>query len=328
VGVPIKITILVCTYNRCKTLTVAIESVVAQTLPQSIAWEILVIDNNSTDQTRQAVEDLQRRHPERIRYIFEPEQGISYARNAGIREARGEIIAFIDDDETAEPGWLQNLTANLYSGEWAGAGGRVLPPSDFMPPRWLLGKNKFASGPLASFDLGPEARQMEEPPFGANMAFRKFAFEKLGGFRTDLGRVGGNLISNEDTELGRRLMAAGLRLRYEPSAITRHPVEQARVRKEYFLAWWFNKGRSDIRELGNPPGVTRFLGIPLQLFRAFVWEAAQWMISIEPSKRFGRKTEAWACAGQIFESYRQRHDRKRMGTERNADVEPTAEGGE
>jgi len=299
-----------------------IESVATQALPQSVSWEILVVDNHSSDETRQVVESLQRRYPDRIRYFFEPEQGISYARNAGIREARGEILAFIDDDETADPGWLQNLTANLHSGEWSGAGGRVLPPSTFIPPRWLLGKNKFASGPLASFDLGPEARQMEEPPFGANMAFRRFVFAELGGFRTDLGRVGNNLISNEDTELGRRMMAAGMRIRYEPSAITHHPVEEARVRKEYFLSWWFNKGRSDIREIGNQPKIFRFLGIPLQLFRAFAWQAARWMMAIEPSKRFGCKIEVWACAGQIVESCHLWRDAKRKETVPNADVGP------
>jgi glycosyltransferase involved in cell wall biosynthesis len=325
-GSPIKISVLVCTYNRSRTLGAAIESIVSQTLPDSCGWEILVVDNNSPDDTRQVVEDLQRRYPERIRYVFESQQGISHARNAGIREAKGEILAFLDDDETASMGWLQNLTANLHSGEWAGAGGRVLPPSSFSPPRWLLTKSSFARGPLASFDLGLDPGQLNEPAFGANMAFRKEVFDKYGGFRTDLGRTGKSMISNEDTELGRRLMAAGLRLRYEPSALTYHPVEERRLKKQYFLDWWFNKGRSDVRELGNPPSSSHFFGIPLRLFRAFPWSMMRWMFSIGSSQRFGWKIEVWNCAGQIFEAYIRRHDARQKGVEPNVENWPSVKG--
>src|SRR5271168_746976 len=109
---PITISVLVCTYNRAQMLGRTIDSVVAQTLPESLGWELIIVDNNSSDQTRQVIEDFRLRYPERIRYLFEPQQGISHARNAGIRESRGEILAFIDDDETADTGWLRNLTAN------------------------------------------------------------------------------------------------------------------------------------------------------------------------------------------------------------------------
>jgi len=129
VGVPAKISVVICTYNRSKTLGAAIESVAAQSLPRSLGCEILVVDNNSTDETRQVVEGLQQRYPERIRYVFERAQGISHARNTGIREAEAEILAFLDDDEIADTEWLANLTANLHSGEWAGAADAVLPPS-------------------------------------------------------------------------------------------------------------------------------------------------------------------------------------------------------
>src|ERR1035441_3219398 len=107
-----KITVLLCTFNRCQSLSTALDSVIAQVLPESADWDVLVVDNNSSDQTRAVVEDFRRRYPGRIRYLFEPRQGLSRARNAGIRAARGEIIAFIDDDVIAAPTWLQNLTAS------------------------------------------------------------------------------------------------------------------------------------------------------------------------------------------------------------------------
>lgn len=326
-NVPTKITVLVCTHNRCQTLAKAIESVAAQTLAQSLGWEILVVDNNSSDETRQVVENFRRRYPECIRYLFEPQQGLSYARNAGIREARGEILAFIDDDEIADAGWLQNLTANLHSGEWAGAGGRVLPPLGFSPPRWLSSKNSFARGPLAIFDPGLEAGKLNEPPFGANMAFRREVFGRYGGFRTDLGRTGKNLISNEDTEFGRRLLAAGLRLRYEPSALTYHAVEEIRLRQEYFLRWWFSKGQSEVRESRNQPNSKHLLGIPLRLFPALALEAMRWAVAVEPSQRFICKLKLWCCAGLAFESHRQWLDAKRNGPERHANFLPPAQRG-
>jgi glycosyltransferase involved in cell wall biosynthesis len=320
--VPAKISVVICTYNRSKTLGAAIESVAAQSLPPSLGCEILVVDNNSTDETRQVVEGLQQRHPERIRYVFERAQGISHARNTGIREAEAEILAFLDDDEIADTEWLANLTANLRSGEWAGAGGRVLPPSTFSPPRWLSALNSSITGPLAVFDPALEAGQLHEPPFGANMAFRREVFDRYGGFRTDLGRTGKNMISNEDTEFGRRLMGAGLRLRYEPSALTYHPVEEGRLRPSYFLSWWFNKGRSDVREFGNQPNGVHLIGIPLRLFRALPSATMRWMATAQPPQRFGRKLEVWCCAGQILESYQLWLDAKRKGPERNSNLRP------
>jgi glycosyltransferase involved in cell wall biosynthesis len=296
-----------------------VESVAVQTLPQSVDWEILVVDNNSSDQTRQVVEDLRQRHPDRIRYLLEPRQGVSHARNAGIQEARGDILAFIDDDETAGSGWLQNLTSSLHNGDWAGAGGRVVPQWRCSRPRWLSSQNSFLSGPLAAFDVGPEG-ELIEPPFGANMAFRKDIFERYGGFRTDLGRVGKSLLSSEDTEFGRRLIAAGERLRWEPSAITYHPVEEDRVRKEYFQEWWFNKGRSDIRELGIQPKCKRFLGIPLRLLRDTAVEVARWTVSFEASQRFICWLKVWAYAGEAYEAYHQSRDAKRKRREGNGSI--------
>src|SRR5712692_6196145 len=183
-----KITVVLCTYNRSEYLATALNSAAALTLPESVEWEILVVDNNSNDRTRKVVEDFSRRYPGRFRYQFEPQQGLSQARNAGIREAKGDIIAFMDDDVVVERTWLRNLTANLHNVEWAGVGGRVFPKWNCPPPQWLTLDQWYALGPLPNFDLGPDARELTEPPFGANMAFRKRMFEKYGDFRTDLGR--------------------------------------------------------------------------------------------------------------------------------------------
>jgi glycosyltransferase involved in cell wall biosynthesis len=325
---PLQITIVLCTYNRAGTMAKTLESLASQVLPPSIGWEILVVDNNSSDETPQVVEAFRLEHPERIRYLHEKQQGISHARNAAIRNARGEILAFIDDDETAQVDWLYNLTANLYSGEWAGAGGRVLPPSSFVKTKWLASRSPFIQGPLSLFDPEIGAGHMADPPFGANMAFRKEIFERLGGFRTDLGRSGDNLLSNEDTEFGRRLMAAGLRLRYEPTALTYHPVEEHRLRRQYFRDWWFNKGRSDILEVGVQAKGRRFFGVPLRLFRDIAIEMVRWMIAVDSSQRFICGLKVWAYAGQGFESYNQSRNAKQKGLERAVSFGPSEGDGE
>ena len=170
---------------------------------------------------------------------------------------------------------------------------------------------------------GMEAKQLAEPPIGTNMAFRKEIFEKYGGFRTDLGPSPGTQIHsmwglvptvkaivldfvfkrgrasllppprpNEDTEFGRRLIAAGERLRYEPSAVVYHSVPQNRILKKYFLAWWFDKGRADSRE---------FKTRPMRLFLGLTTWTLRWLIAVRPRVRFFRKMIVWEKAGAAVE---------------------------
>src|SRR5690242_5620823 len=100
------ISVILCTFNRYSHLDIALNSIAASDVPENVEWEILVVDNNSTDRTREVVYNLMNRFPERIRYFFEPHPGKSYALNTGIRQAAGEILVFTDDDVIVEPAWL------------------------------------------------------------------------------------------------------------------------------------------------------------------------------------------------------------------------------
>lgn len=303
-----KISVILCTHNGGRNLAKTLDSLAVLELPGMVDWEVLVVDNNSRDRTREVVNDFCCRYPTRFRYLCEPLPGKSYALNTGIRAARGDILAFLDDDVTVEPEWLHNITAALRNGEWAGAGGRTLPEGSFSPPRWLSCEGRYALAPLAIFDRGTEARELTESPFGNNMAFRREVFEKYGGFRIDLGPRAGSKDpqKSEDSEFGVRLLQAGEHLRYEPSAIVYHSVPTARVQKKYFLAWWFDKARSDIRAFGTQPN-TRWscCGIPLYLFRRLAVWTLRWMVTVEPTQRFSCKLKAWELAGTIVESSRQ-----------------------
>jgi glucosyl-dolichyl phosphate glucuronosyltransferase len=252
------ITVILCTFNRCQSLAKTLESVAASKLPASVEWEVLVVDNNSSDQTHEVVEGFSRRYPGRFRYLFEPQPGKSFALNTGVSKARGDVLAFLDDDVTVEPTWLQNLTAPLNGSGWAGTGGRTLLAQRYSPPPWLALEGPYAVGHAlaALFDLGPEPCDLDRAPYGTNMAYRKDMFEKYAVFRTDLGPSPNREIPrpNEDTEFGRRLMAAGERLRYEPSAVVYHPAPQNRIQKSYFLTWSSRGPRMAPRNryLGNP----------------------------------------------------------------------------
>jgi glycosyltransferase involved in cell wall biosynthesis len=299
------ITVILCTYNRCQSLAIALESVTASQLPDSISWEVLVVDNNSKDDTRKVVEELAGKYPSRFRYLFEPQQGKSYALNAGIREARGNILAFMDDDVIVDLKWLQNLTGIFQERGWAGAGGRILPERAFTPPAWLSLEGKYALAPLALFDLGPQTGELLEAPIGTNMAFRKEVFEKVGGFRTDLGPLPGSEARSEDMEFGYRVLSAGLRLWYEPSAIVHHSLPAHRLQKEYFLAWWHDKAQADLRAFGLPEGTQlQIAGVPLSAFRRLARWTLQWVTTISPAHRFSCKLKVWMIRGEIAEFYK------------------------
>ncbi len=294
-----KITVIICTFNRCQSLSKALDSVAAQVLSESIEWKVIVVDNNSSDQTRELAEDYSRRYPDRFRYLFEPQQGKSHALNRGIREAEGEVLAFMDDDVTVEPTWLYNLTAPLKNDTWAGVGGRIVPPLNFTPPTWLALEGPYdLGGILALFDKGREGSELTEAPYGANMAFRKQIFEKYGLFRPDLGPCPGSEIRGEDTEFGRRVLKGGDRLWYEPSAIVHHAVLENRIQKEYFLHFLYDHGRALIREKGRRPTIWFILGIVLRPLRS---RMIGWLFAFDPQQRFYCKCLVWMTFGQIVE---------------------------
>jgi glycosyltransferase involved in cell wall biosynthesis len=277
-------------------------------MPECVDWEVLVVDNNSKDRTREVTVECCLRHPSRVRYLFEAKQGLSNARNAGIHEAQGEIIAFTDDDVTVEPTWLRNLTQPLLKNQCAGTAGRILL-GDFEPPSWLaISGSHNLGGSLVQFDLGDESLPLDRAPFGASMAFQKTVFDECGGFRTDLGRSGTSLIGNEDTEFGLRLISKGLPLIYVHSAIVYHPVPRERLTKKFFRSYWFAHGRALVRQQAErPSSFWKVPGVYLAEFKRIV----RWMNSDDQywyrkvRGRFFFEVHALRMLGQIFECWSQ-----------------------
>jgi glycosyltransferase involved in cell wall biosynthesis len=314
-----KISVILCTYNRSRELRSALASLASSRVDNSVAWQILVIDNNSTDDTAAVVREFAKKYPSRFVHIFEAAQGKSHALNRGIREAEGDILAFTDDDVIVEPDWLENLIRPLHVSLYDGVGGRTLPMDGFAPPPWLSLKQRFALAPLAIFDCGTEAMDLHEPPFGNNMAFRREVFSKYGDFRADLGPRPGSEIRCEDTEFGQRLLVGGGRLRYEPSAVLYHTIAEKRVKKQYFLVWWRDKARSDVHAFGFRYSRWHVAGIPLYLFRRLLRWLGQLMLSVQPAQRFSCRIQLWTLMGTIRECYQQSHRGPTLPTAAAAD---------
>jgi glucosyl-dolichyl phosphate glucuronosyltransferase len=300
-------TVILCTYNRCRLLQPALQSLAASELPGGVEWEILVVDNNSSDQTRQVVEEFARRYPGRFRYLFESSQGKSFALNAGIRESQSEVLAFADDDAVVEPDWLWNLTSSLYQGGWLGAGGRIVPVWPKPLPNWLSPEDPDTMGPFVAFDLGSEAGPLKRPPYGANMAFRRETFEKYGRFRIDLGPRPGSEIRREDIEFAERLLIAGEPLRYEPAAVVHHPVPEDRMKKSFVLRWWFWFGYSEVAVSQMPPSSGwNIAGLPLYLLRRCIRWTLQSLIPAPAPRRFACLRRVWYLAGSLLAHWRKR----------------------
>jgi glucosyl-dolichyl phosphate glucuronosyltransferase len=294
------ISTVLCTYNRAASLSATLESFSRLTLPTDLDWELIVVDNNSKDKTREVIQTFAESVPFCVRYIFEGQQGRSSALNAGIEAARNQIIAFTDDDVIVHTEWVTSLRQAFAECNCAAVGGRIIPVWHHPKPDWLEMEGQQA---VVHFDLGNEMKEIKDPPLGANSAFRKDNFEKYGLFRLDLGVSGSDHgIVCEDTEFGWRLLRAGEKIVYAPKALIYHPVDPHRATKAYFLKWYYNAGRSVVRA-GDPPEMTTYFGVPRWLVRRIAINLGKWMFTFDKKRRFRHKLQTFMDTGKIIESY-------------------------
>ena len=307
------ISVVVCTYNRSQSLRKTLDSLADQLLPAESPWELIVVDNNSKDDTAEVVSKFSRTSSLSVRYVFEMNQGLSHARNTGVRAARGDIIAFTDDDVTVDPRWLFELQKTFTEFDCACVAGRIVPVWNGQKPSWLKleGPQALRSGTVVSFDLGDEPCEVNTvPPVGANMAFKRTVFENYGSFRSDLGKRGNDPMLGEEVEFCARLSHAGDKLVYAPAAVVYHPVPQERLKKRYFRSYYFNYGRYRARRDGFPKRVTLLFGVPRYLLRSLMADICRWLLCFDSPGRFRLKLEVWESLGVIRELHRMSGDGK------------------
>jgi glycosyltransferase involved in cell wall biosynthesis len=284
----IDITVVVSTYNRSEMLGGALDSVLRQE-SRGVSYEVIVADNNSTDGTREVVESYKTEWGERLRYVFEPRQGVSYARNAGIAEARGEIIAFADDDVRVSKDWVARIKAAFDEHpEIDCVGGKVLPHWNSEPPRWLTRDHWM---PLALLDYGEEPVSINAGNplclVSANLAFRREALLDAGLFAPDLQRVKDGIGSMEDSELLERFWRTGRQCLYVPDLIVTTDVPGERMTKDYHRRWHSGHGyffaimRSEAMERSS----VRLFDVPAHLYKQAIADSAAWLKCLLSGKR-------------------------------------------
>jgi GT2 family glycosyltransferase len=269
---PLKLSVVICTYNRSDCILDALHSMVRQTLPRN-HFEVLLINNNSTDTTENLCKNFTQHTPAfDYRYFVEVQQGLSHARNRGITEATGDIVVFMDDDAIAEPDYLGHMLAFFErTPDAAACGGRIYPRFESRRPRWM---SHFLLSLTSSIDLGDKVKvfRRRQFPIGANMAVRKTAFSKYGVFNPDLGRKGSSLDGAEEKDFFYRLMAAGEKIYYVPDAIVHHYVPDRRLTFEFFKRQATGIGKSE-RIRAKNVSATEYL-------KSLVREGLKWGVSI------------------------------------------------
>ena len=296
-------TVLICTFNRAELLGQTLDTL-ACCRTNGLRWDVLVVDNNSTDDTRQLVMSRIERFPVSLRYIFEPRQGKSTALNTGLASTDAAIILFTDDDVRVDENWVEACCRPMLDDPAIDyTGGPVLPIWGSPCPAWLDQTRPDLWGTLAILDYGREPFVFEERcrvPLGANMAVRRSLIDRVGGFDPDLGRKGNSLLGQEQAEFFCRSREAGARGLYVPQMALRHHVPARRLTHDYFRRWWYWKGVSKSRlerlhrvtdlgiDLSTVPrmfGVPRFMvGSALRDLIGWVWAA----LTLNPTERMRR----------------------------------------
>ncbi|MHA6480434.1 glycosyltransferase [Paenibacillus sp. strain BS8-2] len=263
-------TVAICTHNRAEDVREALFSLLQQSFAG--AYEVIVVDNRSTDNTRQVVQEVGRMTNIPILYVYEERLGLSVARNRAIREAKGDYILFLDDDAAASKNWIEGIVSVFESDPRIGCvGGKIEPAWEGAEPTWLLPENRTL---YTILDYSQEIVEMKKPaiPFGANVAFRKSVFDTLKPFREDLGRVGSNLLSSEEAELIDRIRSR-YTVYYTPHAWVRHKIPRSRVSRKWLLRRIYWQGVSSAVSSERKSGifVKSILKVPVFLVLTVVF---------------------------------------------------------
>lgn len=239
----VEYSIVIATYNRAETLRETLRSFVGVELIERT--EVVIVDNNSNDQTKEVVEDAKDWFPTEIRYLFEGEQGRSAALNAGILDCTGDIILTTDDDVRVDRHWIGAAACAFENPGCDYVGGKVLPIWESQRPAWLPDRGGKHWAVIGLLDYGPELQKLGgRVPIGVNMAFRRDAFTRAGMWDNRIGRRGKTLLGQEVREWGLRAKAAGLNGFYIPDMIVHHIVPASRLKKRYFREWFYWHGVS------------------------------------------------------------------------------------
>lgn len=241
------ISVIVCTYNREKFIKNCLECLKKQIL-EITYFEVLIIDNNSNDKSSSIIKAFIKENTSLpFRYYFEENKGLSFARNRGIKEAKGTWITYIDDDAEAEVDFLFNLKKSIEKyPEAVGFGGQVIPKySESAEPLWM---NKYIYGYVGSIDLGDPERLFKgrmKYPIGCNMTYSKEILLKVNGFNTDL------KARSDDKYIYRKISKICALVYYIPSMKLKHNIDKNRLSFNSFKTLYLKTGNEEKKRLSD-----------------------------------------------------------------------------
>jgi glycosyltransferase involved in cell wall biosynthesis len=282
----VKISVVICTYNRSKFLKKAFDSIKNQKCNKN-DFEIILVNNNSIDNTEVFCHNYIKENPDlRFKYFVETNQGLSHARNRGIKESNGEFITFVDDDAWADKDFIKKSIGYLETdSSLAVVGGKIFLDYEKEAPKWV---SRFLLSLFGYYNLGnsPVNFNKRNYPRGSNMTYRKVIFDKYGGFNTDLGRNGGDLMGNEEKEIFIRIFNKGEIGIYHPDLIVYHAVPVERTQLSFIKKQAIGIGRSERIRSKSIRGLEYNLSILKELSKwggAFVFSLS-YLLSLQFTK--------------------------------------------
>jgi glycosyltransferase involved in cell wall biosynthesis len=315
-----RLDVVVPTHNRAALLSRTLDSLLAADTPPGLDVRVIVVDNRSTDGTRAAVESYQATFGDRLRYVYEVTQGRSPALNAGIRASSGDLIGMIDDDEEVDRTWYRCIATAFADGTVDFIGGPYVPRWGAPRPAWLGTSHRAAVGWVdGGSDIRPFGPGFDGILMGGNAVIRRTLVDRVGLYAVDLGRTATRLLSCEDEDMFKRLLAAGARGFYRPDLIIHHFVPPERLEKRYFRRWCFwhgvSRGMLDRRQ---PQAVTYLAGVPRYMIGAAARGALEIVRTVGtsgPARRFSNELSWWSLAGFLYGKYRYRHEESEQRTD-------------
>jgi glycosyltransferase involved in cell wall biosynthesis len=296
-------TVIISTRNRATILPRLFEALAKQILSSNSQWELILINNGSTDETAGAINEESLRNRLPLVTLFEPLPGKSRALNLAIKHSLGDILVFTDDDVEPEPTWLQSyISASLTYPDINGFAGKVLPKWLGDLPDWLHTEGQFAlpRGITNTRDFGCEQIMLPVNviPGGVNTALKKTAVTKNGWFKVELG-PGTNIPFTEDTDYFKRYKKTGGTFLYVPNALLYHCNVPERMTQDYVIQWIVQVGRCQILAFSNVLNIRNLAGIPLYLLHQAVKRAVIWCLEPRSQHRFQKKMKCMLVIGKI-----------------------------
>lgn len=286
------VSVVVPTFNRCASLLRLLESLERQTLLHG-RFEVVVVDNNSTDGTRDAVLRYASGSRTKVRLLSEPLQGPAHARNRGIRESSAAILAFTDDDIEAEPQWLEKILQGFDEHAAQAVGGRAIPVWEVDLPDWWMPTYEH----IFVRNWGDQPCEVSEVPFfySLNLSIPREVLSRVGLFNTRFGPQKGRYLVGEDVDLCRRIHHNGGHLYYLPQAVVRHHIPAERLTRRFLRRRYYARGVT----LALHRAIEKR---PLEMLyqaKRFLVSVPEWLAAGSPAERFHSELQARKLAGYL-----------------------------